>query len=94
MTRVLHFATKFCFPAEECACTADYGIVIDGKLVHAYCKAWDPSYPKYRICYLSGGLSASICPGALRSSRGDFYYTNDENVCKLAQPEVKGTIHL
>ena len=47
--------------------------------VGAYCDTWVKNVAPF--CYLEGGMSASKCPGALKSKQGDFYYTKHESLC-------------
>ena len=70
-----------------CVCTSEYNVTIGGKIVQGYCKAWFPTHPWLVFCYLRGGLSSSNCPGARKSGRGDYYYTQDQAIC------TSGNIH-
>ena len=47
----------------------------------AECKRWDSDG---HWCYLEGGLRADICPGAIRSKAGNYYWTKDAQICKNA----------
>ena len=67
---------------EACVCTAEYNVKYKGKLTGDYCYNWVPHLPPY--CYLRGGMSASSCPGAKRSSQGEFYFTEDDTICKAS----------
>ena len=64
----------------ECRCTSEYDQKIDGQPVGAYCSKWVWN-DVYYWCYLSGGMNASSCPGALKSSVGDFYFSSHADVC-------------
>ena len=69
----------------DCTCSAEYNITtaIDGVqrvFVEAFCNTWS-SDPNLLYCYLSGGLRAENCPGAKKSSAGDFYWSSDGSVC-------------
>ena len=50
--------------------------------VGEFCKDWIGSGNTF--CYLKGGLSAANCPDAQRSGRGDFYWTANKEVCRIA----------
>ena len=57
--------------------------------VGAYCNKWS-SQIRPAFCYLHGGLAAYNCPGASRSSRGEFYITRDPAVCLDSEEEGSG----
>ena len=80
----------FLYLVENCKCTSHYNLSVtinaSNTRVEAHCNKWGSSFA---FCYLHGGLEASKCPGAFKSSRGDFYLTKDPNVC--IEPEVIGS---
>ena len=65
-----------------CWCTAKYNIWLDGRRVEAYCKKWGKD-DETEWCYIrkSGAGSARICAGAVKSTLGNFYWSNDKGVC-------------
>jgi len=66
---------------EGCQCTDEYNVTRKNGFVQAFCGDWDDDT---NWCYLSGGESAKSCPGARKSSGGDFYWTQDEATCRKA----------
>lgn len=71
----------------ECRCSSEYNIMENnnnfvGK-VEDRCQHYDSDDDKW--CYLAGGMAAATCPGARKSSRGNFYYTHDAGVCQRAE---------
>ena len=81
------------FLDDECKCTSKYNIMVDGKLVEAYCSKWESGDEK-DWCYLTNGLDASSCPGAKKSGEGDFYYSSHEDVCRGKETPMQGTCPL
>ena len=67
-----------CFP--DCYCTSSYNIRLEGRLVGAYCNKWETK-DKSDWCYLIGGMNAASCPGAVKSSLGNFYWSSHKSVC-------------
>ena len=46
----------------------------------AFCNQWGTDdYPGLFYCFLRGGLSAAVCPGAKK--HGNIYYTSHPSVC-------------
>ena len=68
--------------SKGCHCTAEYNADVYGVLVGAYCDMWDLDGI---WCYLTGGLKGKECPGAIKSSGGDYYWTKDAEICRAAQ---------
>ena len=64
---------------DSCQCTDEYNIEVDGKKIEARCNDWNDA--SYDFCYLSGGASASSCPGASKSDKGDFYWSAHSDIC-------------
>jgi len=80
-------ATPATTPKGTCQCTAEYNMSIGGVFVEAYCGIWSSS--DFYWCYLSGGSKGKECPGAVKSSAGDFYWTKDEDICRAAESNKK-----
>ena len=59
--------------------------------MEAYCRKWE-SGDETEWCYLTNGLDASTCPGAIKSGVGDFYYSSHEDVCKGKETIWMGAI--
>ena len=60
----------------------------EAPLVGPYCHDWD-AWKEYHVpyCYLSGGPNGKYCRAPLgKSSRGDFYWTENENLCNRSKP--------
>ena len=69
---------------KACVCTSEYNVQLYGQIVQDYCKDWNPDRPGDEFCYLRGGMSSSSCPGAQRSTKGKFYWTQDQTICNSA----------
>ena len=41
-----------------------------------------------KMCYLTGGMSASKCEGATMSEFGPYYYTKDREICEAAESKL------
>ena len=54
--------------------------MIDGVSIGDFCKDWHESGAG-KWCILYGGNDAVGCPGAKKSSDGEFYVTSDPGVC-------------
>ena len=69
----------------ECKCTSKT-IEVNGSILtyEAFCKDWSGS-SGFDWCYLSGGLDAASCPGAVKSGQGDFYWSDHPDVCGVAK---------
>ena len=65
---------------DNCDCTSSYNIRFEGRLVGAYCSKWETK-DKSNWCYLEGGMDAASCPGAVKSSLGNFYWSSHKSVC-------------
>ena len=66
------------YSASECRCSAEHGKEKWGKLYGHYCKKWEDSDTD-EWCYLDGVGAA--CPGAQKSTQGNFYYSSHEDIC-------------
>lgn len=78
---------RSCGERKGCQCTDEYNITSENGFVQAFCSKWDHDT---NWCYLSGGESAKSCPGARKSSKGDFYWTQDEGTCRKATDVIQG----
>ena len=78
----LNLPCGFIILGPSCVCTAEYEIKIKGVSVLAHCDDWEGDGVSW--CYLAGGLDAEQCPGARKSSGGDFYWTKDTAICQAA----------
>ena len=58
-----------------------------------YCYPWNyDNKPGSVYCYLRGGLAASKCRGASKSSVGDFYWTTDSTLCTESDVFTRGRL--
>ena len=69
---------------EPCQCTAEYGLTTDfGEPVEANCDKLSRTDNSW--CYLTGGPKGKECQGAVKSGYGDFYWTEDDRICRSAE---------
>ena len=72
----IHIDAPLARPENVCKCA--YRSEVDD--VGPYCSTWiEGDLP---FCYLSGGSDGRLCPGAVKHSSGDFYWTEDTTVCE------------
>ena len=70
------FVIFFTYRAED-NCTCEYKPEDDG--VGPFCSQWIPEDPPF--CYLSGGDDGKFCPGAVKATSGNYYWTEDASIC-------------
>ena len=69
-------------PGGMCYCTGKYNIKLEGRLVRAFCNRWETGDVS-EWCYIDGGtMEAATCPGAVKSTLGDFYWSNHKCTCR------------
>ena len=60
-----------------------------GVLVEAYCAKWTWEYD-YEWCYITGGSEGKTCQEAVKSGKGEFYWSKHYAVCKGKQIGLSG----
>ena len=73
------YVSSLCVLA-RCQCTSEYKIIIKGEFIGASCHAWGSRDESLAWCFLTGGLQATNCPGAIKSDYGDFFYSYE--ICR------------
>ena len=69
------------FYLSECRCSLEP----NSAEVPAYCGLWQSATSPW--CILSRGEFAVSCPGAVKSIKGNFYWTEDTQICEKAEKE-------
>ena len=71
---------SFNFSIQIIVCECVGGYTINEGPVDDYCKDWY-GISGYEWCFLSGKFGAVGCPGATKSTDGDYYWTKSSDIC-------------
>ena len=82
----LSYSLKYLIIEKECKCVStnikSTNPELNNILVDAYCAPWYRESNNFDWCFLEGGLNASSCQGAVKSTSHELYWSKHSSICE------------